>query len=165
MQSILIDKITLNMGIGNSGEILDKALVLLEEISGAKPIKTVSKKRIPTWGIRPGLPIGCKVTLRGEKTEKLLRRLLQAVNNNLNKSQFDEYGNFSFGIKEYIDIPEVKYHVEIGIIGLEVSVTMKKPGLRVKIRKIKRNNIPRKQMPSQEEVIKYMQEKFGVTVE
>lgn len=165
MQSILIDKVTLNIGIGSSGEILDKVIAILEEISGAKPIKTIAKRRIPTWGIRPGLPIGCKVTLRGEKAEKLLKRLLQAVNNKLNIAQFDEYGNFSFGIKEYIDIPEVKYHVEVGIIGLEVSVTMKKPGLRVKMRKIKRSNIPRKQMPSQEEAIKFMQEKFGVTIE
>lgn len=160
----MIDKITLNIGTGEPGDKLDKAMKLLDKISGAKSIQTKSKRRIPTWNIRPGLPIGCMVTLRGEKAEKLLHSLFSAVDNNLKRSSFDDFGNFSFGIKEYLDIPNVGYDVSIGIIGLEVAVTLKRKGFRVKERRLKRGKIGRAHLISKEDAINFIGSKFKVGV-
>src|SRR3989339_1029028 len=96
MREIKISKITLNSGIGKDEEKLKKALKLLNKITGLKPVSTITKKRIPGWGLRPGLAIGCKVTIR-KGTEELLKRLLVAKENKLSKKNLDTEGNFSFG--------------------------------------------------------------------
>lgn len=162
MREIGIEKVTLNMGTGTEKQNMEKAMKLLKKITNAKPIQTKTMKRIPTWGIRPRLPIGCKVTLRGKKAEELLTRLLQAVNNQLNESRFDKEGNFSFGITEYLDIPGVEYDADIGIIGLEVAVTLKRPGFRIKRRKKQKKKIPAKHKISKEESMEFIKNKFGV---
>ena len=165
MQNINIEKVTLNIGVGNEPNKLEKAMILLEKITNSKPQKTFTKKRIPTWNIRPGLAIGCKVTMRGKKAELILKKLLYAVNNNLKDSQFDSKGNFSFGIKEYIDIPDVKYEVNLGIIGLEVAVTLQRPGFRIKKRTVKQSNIPSKHQISKQQAIDFIKERFNIIVE
>ncbi|MEK6819300.1 MAG: 50S ribosomal protein L5, partial [Nanoarchaeota archaeon] len=114
MREIKIEKISLNIGVGKPGEELEKAVKLLGIITGAKPVKTSAKRRIPTWGLRPGLQIGTKVTIRGIKSVELLRELLKAKNNTLSVKNFDGGGNFSFGIHEYLDIPSIKYDPSIG---------------------------------------------------
>src|SRR3989338_9288106 len=119
MKKIRIEKLTLNIGAGKDQTLLEKGVKLLKNITGMTPIKTVTNKRIPTWGLRPGLPIGCKVTLRGKKAEELLKRLLESKANKIMESQFDNYGNIAFGIQEYVDVPGAKYDPEIGIIGFE----------------------------------------------
>ena len=164
MKQIRVVKVTLNIGIGQAGDNLDKAIKLLNKISNKKPIQTKTQKRIPTWGLRPGLPIGGKVTLRNKEAEKILKRLLSAVENRLNPRSFDNEGNFSFGIKEYLDIPEVEYDPSIGIIGLEVSVTLERPGFRIKRRKVKTKKIPIRNKITKEEAIKFIQEKFKVKI-
>ncbi len=164
MERVELEKITLNIGMGNVGEKLDRGVNLLKNITNAKPIKTVTNKRIPTWNIRPGLPIGCKVTLRGKKAKDLLKKLLHAVNNTISERQFDNKGNLSFGIKEYIEIPDVKYDVEIGVIGLEVAVTLKKPGYRVSRRRIRKNSISRSHIVTKEEAIEYLKKEFNIEV-
>ena len=164
MREIKIEKITLNIGVGQPGEKLEKAIKLLTIISGMKPVQTKTMKRIPTWGLRPNLSIGCKVTLRDSKAEEVLPRLLRAIDNTLDISKFDEQGNFSFGIKEYIDIPGVNYEVDIGIIGLEAAVTLERPGYRVKKRKVKRGNIPKRHLITKEESLNFIQKKFHVKI-
>src|SRR3989344_6685635 len=134
MRKIRIEKITLNIGAGTEPDNVDKAVALLNKISGVKAVKTVSQKRIAQWKLRPGLPVGAMVTLRGKKAEELLKLLLKSVDNEIKKSSFMKNG-FSFGIKEYIEIPGEKYDPKIGIIGLEVAVSLSRPGFRVKRRK------------------------------
>ena len=160
MQEIRIEKITLNIGVGEAGDKLDKAVSLLKEISRAKPVKTKTMKRVPTWNIRPKLVIGTKVTLRGKKAEDVLRRLLKSVNNKIHIKKFDEYGNFSFGIKEYIEIPGIEYKRDIGIRGLNVTVDFIRSGVRVKRKKIKRGKLPKRQHVSDNEIIKFMEDNF-----
>lgn len=166
MKKIRIEKITLNVGAGKNQDTLGKGVQLLKHITGVDPIKTTAKKRIPSWGLRPGLPIGCKITLRDSKWQKeLLPRLIRSKDGKLTPSQFDGAGNISFGIHEYIDIPEVKYKPEIGIIGLQVCITLIRKGYRVKRKAYRSGPIGKKHKITKEEAMKFMQENFGVIVE
>ena len=135
MQEIKLDKVVLNIAVGNDENKLVKAIKLLEVITGEKPVKTLAKKRIAAFKIRPGLAIGCKVTLQKKKAEEILCKLLEGIEYTISKKQFNE-GGFSFGIKEYIQVPTIPYQRDVGIMGLDVSVSFKKAGYRIKERKI-----------------------------
>ncbi len=155
----------MNIGAGKDQTRLEKGLVLLNAVANATPIKTVTSKRIQEWGLRPGLPIGCKLTLRKEKAIKILSRLLEAVDNRLREKQFDNNGNVAFGIHEYIEIPGVKYDPKIGIMGLEVCVTLERPGYRIKRRRLLPRKIPTRHRISKQEAIIFMANKFNTKVE
>jgi large subunit ribosomal protein L5 len=164
MQLPRIEKLTLNIGAGKDQTKLEKGIVLIKAITGIEPIKTVTKKRIPEWGLRPGLPIGCKLTLRKTAAIDVLKRLLQAKELKLKDSQFDEAGNISFGITEYIDIPGVAYDPKIGIMGLQVCVSLEKPGYRIKRRKLAQKKISKKHLVTKQEAITFMQKEYNVRV-
>lgn len=164
MTKIRIEKITLNIGVGEAGDKLNKATKLLEGITGVKSVQTKTMKRIPSWGLRPNLPIGTKVTLRGKKAEEILSRLFKAVDNKISPRKFDANGNFSFGVKEYLDIPGVEYDPNIGVIGLEVAVTLEKPGYRIKKRKLNQSKIGRKHLITKEEAKDFIKNKFSVII-
>ena len=159
-----IDKVTVNIGVGETGEKLDKAYSLVQTLVEQKPIKTTAKSKVPTWGLREGLPIGIKVTLRKDKANKFLKNAFVAVENKLNESCFDKFGNFSFGVSEYIELPNAKYDPKIGVFGLDVCVTMKKPGYRIKARKRHQKKIAQKHALRKEESVAYITKKFGVEV-
>ncbi len=164
MREIRLEKVTINIGVGEPGEKLEKAYTLLERITGMKPVKTKAKKRLPEFHIRPGLEIGVKVDLRGKKAEELLNKLLDAVERKIKESSFAD-GYFSFGIKEYIYIPGVKYDPRLGIFGMDVCVTLERPGFRVKRRTYRRSKVGKKHMITKEDTIKFAKEKFNVVVE
>ncbi|MAG79163.1 50S ribosomal protein L5 [Candidatus Pacearchaeota archaeon] len=156
MRTIKIEKVVLN--VGATGEELEKGVKLLKILTGKKPAKMKSNKRIPTLSVRPGLEVGAVVTIRKDINE-FLKRMLAAIDNKLNRNQISE-NNFSFGIKEYIEIPDVEYQREIGIIGFDITVVFIRSGRRVKLKKVKRGKIPKKQIISKKEIIKFMEEKF-----
>lgn len=162
MKQIKVEKVTLNIGVGGPGENLEKAMKLLNKLTNKKPVSTKAKKRIPTWGTRPGLEIGCKVTLRGKQAVEIITRLLAAKNNRLKPSNFDRTGNVSFGISEYLDIPGIDYDASIGIIGLEAAVTLARAGFRIKLRKSKRKKIAPKHKITKEEAVDFMKTKFKI---
>ncbi len=164
MQSVKIAKITLNIGFGKSEDMLKKALKLLGKISPVKPIKTVTQKRIPGWNLRPGLAIGAKATIRKDTVE-ILKRLLAAKNNILLERNFDAQGNFSFGIPEYIDIPGLEYDPELKIMGLEVAVTLQRPGFRLKMRKVNPRKIGKSHLITKEDAKEFATKELGVTIE
>lgn len=157
MRKIRIEKVLLSAGA--TGDDLIKAKKLLEFISGRKAQIQASQKRIPEFDVRPGLEVGTRVTLRGAEAISLLKRLLGALDNELKKKQVSQ-NHFSFGIKEYIEIPGVEYQREIGIRGFNVTVVFIRPGVRVKLKKIKRGTLPKRQFISQDEIINYMKEAF-----
>ncbi|MAG47801.1 50S ribosomal protein L5 [archaeon] len=163
MKQEQVEKITLNIGVGSPGDKLTKAKKLLEVISGSKAVETKTMKRIPTWGLRPNLAIGVKVTLRGEKAEKLLIRLFSSLDNKLNIKNFDDYGNFSFGIKEYIDIPDVEYNPDFGMIGLEAAVTLERPGFSIK-KRMKKTKIPFRHKIKKQEAMDFIKSKFKIEI-
>src|SRR3989338_10701274 len=157
MRQVKIEKILLSSGAVDKE--LEKAKKLLEFISGMKAQIVTSQKRIPDFGVRPGLEVGTRVTIRGEKAIELLRRLLGAMDNILKKKQVSD-NHFSFGIPEYIDIPGMEYQRDIGIRGFNITVVFARPGLRVKERKIKTGSLGNKQKVRKEEVIKFMEDAF-----
>ncbi len=165
MRSIKIEKVTLNIGAGKDQSKLEKGMILLNAIAQATPVKTITNKRIQEWGLRPGLPIGCKLTLRKEKAVKILPRLLEAIEHKLAARQFDENGNVAFGIHEYIEIPGVKYDPKIGIMGLEVCVTLERPGYRIKRRRLMARKIPARHRIKKEEAIEFMTKNFSISLE
>ncbi|MFH1585744.1 MAG: 50S ribosomal protein L5 [archaeon] len=156
MREIKIEKVVLS--VGGTGDDLAKGFKLLKLLTGKTPAKMTSKKRIPTWSVRPNLEVGAVVTLR-KKAVDTLKKMLAAIENILNKKQVSE-NNFSFGIKEYIEIPGMEYQRDIGIIGFDVTVVFKRAGRRVKLKKIKKGKIPKRQTITKEEIIKFMEDNF-----
>ncbi len=164
MRSIYVAKLTLNIGAGKEPHVLEKGMKLIEQLTGIAPVKTITHKRIPGWGLRPGLPIGCKLTLRGEKAMELIPRLLSAKDNMLRENNYDSSGNISFGIPEYIDIDGAKYDPEIGMMGLQVCITLARPGYRVKSRRIKSAKVGKRHVVSKAEAVRFMREQFKTGV-
>jgi len=156
MRKIKIEKVVLS--VGGTGDYLEKGVKLLELITEKKPAKMISTKRIPSWSVRPKLEVGAVVTIR-KNAEEVLKKMLSAIENVLKKKQISE-NNFSFGVKEYIEIPGMEYQREIGIMGFDVTVVFKRTGRRVRLKKIKRGKIPKKQNITKEEIIKFMEENF-----
>jgi len=151
------------LSVGGTGEKLERGYKLLQVLSGVKPMKLKSKKRIPSLGVRPGLETGCKVTLR-KNIAPMLKRLLSAVDNQLKESQFVD-NHFSFGIHEYIEIQGAEYNRDIGVLGLNVTVDFERRGKRVERKKIKRASVPRKQNVTREEIMEYMKNNFQIKIE
>jgi len=162
---ISIEKVIVNIGVGGPGEKLEKAKKLLEKLTNEKPVETICTKRIPTWNIRPGMQIGTKVTLRGKKAIEFLEKCLEAVDRKIKEKSFDERGNFSFGILEYMDVPGFKYDPEIGMFGFDICVTLKKWGYRVRKRKREKRNIPKKHIIKKAEAIEFIKKKLNVVIE
>jgi len=157
MREIKIEKVVL--GVGGTEDALEKGAKLLKLITGREPSRMESRKRIPSLSVRPGLKVGAIITVRKD-AEALLRRMLAAVDNRLRKKQISE-NTFSFGIKEYIEIPGMEYQRDLGILGLDVTITFKRAGRRVGLRRMKTSKVPRKQRISKEEIIKFMEDKFN----
>ena len=162
LRKIRISKLTLNIGVGKNEEMLKKGIKLLKKLSPLTPVKTISQKRIPAWGLRPGLAIGCKVTVRKD-AEELLKRLLVAKENILLSKNFDKNGNFSFGIPEYIDVEGLEYDPDLKIMGLEAAVTLERPGYRIKHRRMKTAAIGKKHLVTKEDAISFVKS-LGVEV-
>lgn len=163
-EMISIGKVTVNIGVGKPGEDLEKAQKLLERITGSTAVKTRGRGKEPQWGVREGKALGTKTTLREDEAEEFLEKAFKAVGNEVSEKNFDERGNLSFGIEEYIDIPEEDYDPNIGMYGLDVSITMDKWGYRVKERKIRPKKIPEDHLIKKEESIDYLEQKFDVEV-
>jgi len=163
MRKPRIAKVTVNIGIGYSGEKLQNAARVLEEITGQKPVFRKAKRTIRAFGVRRGENIAVMVTLRGERAIEFLKKALEAVGYRLKVSSIDQHGNISFGIEEHILIPGVKYDPEIGILGMDVSLTIERPGHRIVRRKRqRRGHIPRRHRVTREETMILLNQLFGV---
>ena len=126
-----LTKVVINMGVGeaaNDKKYLESAVQNLTAISGQKPVITKARKSVASFKIREGWPIGCKVTLRGNKMYKFMERLINIAIprerdfRGLNSKSFDNQGNYSFGIKEQIIFPEIKYDNIDTIRGMDVCI-------------------------------------------
>lgn len=131
MRDIHIDKTVINIGVGEAGERLVKAEKVLEMVTGQKPIETVSKTVNRDLGIRQGMPLGCKVTLRGKSAENFIMKALAIREMRVTEYSFDKEGNMSFGISDYTDFEGMKYDPEVGIFGMDISIVLRRPGNRI----------------------------------
>lgn len=127
-----IEKITLNMGVGEAvgdKKVIEHALSDMEKIAGQKPVTTLARKSVASFKVRDGYPIGCKVTLRREKMYEFLDRLISIAMprvrdfRGVNGKSFDGRGNYSMGVKEQIIFPEIEYEKIDKIRGMDVTIT------------------------------------------
>ena len=160
MRDLHVDKVVVNIGVGEAGERLVKAEKVLEMVTGQKPVETISKTVNRDLGIRIGMPLGCKVTLRGEAAEEFVRKALPIREMRVPEYSFDKEGNMSFGISDYTDFEGMKYDPEIGIFGMDISVVLRRPGNRITQRALLRRRVPKSHRVTREEAIAFMKEKF-----
>ena len=132
MQVPQIEKITLNMGVGEAladKKILDNAVADLEAISGQKPLITKARKSVAGFKVREGYPIGCKVTLRGERMWDFFERLVSIAIprirdfRGVSAKSFDGRGNYSMGVREQIIFPEIDYDKVDRVRGMDITIT------------------------------------------
>ena len=161
MRDIKIEKITLNIGCGTKTPI-DTATTILKNVPGGKVVITKTKKR-STFNVPKNKEIGCKITLR-KNTTPFLKRLLEAKENKLRMSNFDRTGNFSYGIREYIDVPGMEYDPKLGVLGFDVCVTLERPGYRVKRKRLS-GKLGKGHLIKKEDAVEFAKEKFGIIVE
>jgi large subunit ribosomal protein L5 len=162
MRKLVLEKVVLNCG--GTAEKLDKGIKLLKILTGRKVKEVISTKRIPSLGVRPGLKTGCTVTIRGPEKKALLIRLFGAVDKRISIKKIVE-NQFSFGIKEYIEIPDMEYQRDIGALGLDVTAVFRRNGKRVAFKKIKQGHLPAKQRVTPAEIIDYVKNELKIEVE
>jgi large subunit ribosomal protein L5 len=163
MRAPTVEKVVVHMGVGQGGEPLAQAEEILEEVAGQQPVRTTAKRTIQDFNVREGDPIGAKATLRGEAAESFLETALPL--SEIDRAQFDETGNFSFGIEEHTDFPSQEYDPEIGIYGLDVTVNMVRPGYRVRKRDKQTQQIPARHQLTPEDAIAFIEANYDVDVE
>jgi large subunit ribosomal protein L5 len=165
MRKIRVGKVVVNIGLGKSGEAIERGKKVLEQITGQTPTQTRAKRSVRDFGIHKGEPIGVVVTVRGEKATPLIEKLLTAKEKKLNESCFDPRGSVSFGIREHIEIPGIRYDPATGILGMNISILLERPGFAVARRGRRTSRVGRRHLVSREEAIQYFKDNFGVTVQ
>lgn len=162
MRQIFISKVVVNMSLGSGGEPLAKAKTILEELTGQKPVDVLAKRTNRDFGLRQGEPMGCKVTLRGEKAIDFAKRALDVNDFQIPESAVDHAGNMCFGISEHIQIPGVKYDPNLGIFGMDVCICTERPGFRINRRRRGRHKVPRRHRITPAEAMSLLSTELGV---
>src|SRR3989475_9044034 len=164
MRTISVEKVVVNIGVGEAGDKLLKAVKVLELVTAQKPVQTLSRSTIRDWGIRRNMPIGARVTLRGAKAVDFLKKALSIRSNRLAAYSFDPLGNFSFGVPDYTDFEGMKYDPEIGVFGMDIAVALERPGYRISRRRIARRRAPRFHLVSTGDEVEVMPSDVKVVV-
>jgi len=163
MKEIQISKVVINIGVGKSGDPVEKAKNALSELTGKTPSVRGAKKSVRDFGIHKGEPVGVMVTLRRTDPTNFLRRIMESKRNVIKNSSFDNNGNISFGIHEHIDIPGTKYNPDIGIFGMDVCAALTRPGYRISKRR-NPSKIGKNHKITKDESIEFFKAHFGVEV-
>jgi large subunit ribosomal protein L5 len=162
MREPRIEKVVVHMGVGQGGRELGQGEEILEEITGQQSVRTTARTTEPEFNIREGDPIGTKVTLRDDEAREFLETALALVD--LDEGQFDDTGNFSFGVEEHTDFPDQEYDPTIGIYGLDVTVNLVRPGYRVAKRDKASRSIPSSHRLTPGDAVAFVESTFDVEV-
>ncbi len=159
-----IEKVIVNIGVGEAGEKLIKAERVLEMITKRKSSRTLTRSMNREWGLRTGMPVGCRVTLRGPDADEFLKRAFDIRAFKMPAYSWDNHGNLNFGVPDYTEFEGMRYDPEIGIFGMDVAVVISRAGSRIRNRRIRPGKIPPNHRVSREESYALMKEKFGLEV-
>lgn len=163
MRAIAIEKLIVNICVGESGDKLTKAGRVLKELTDQEPVFSVARLTVRTFGIRRNEKIAVHVTVRGKKAEEILQKGLQVHEFELKDGNFSTTGNFGFGIQEHIDLG-LKYDPSVGIYGMDFFIVLSRPGYRVNRKKRGCAAIGTTHLITKEIAQKWFTTKFGGTI-
>ncbi|KAK8789291.1 hypothetical protein WA538_006034 [Blastocystis sp. DL] len=159
MRNIRVEKLVINICVGESGDAISKAARVLQQISGQEPVYGKARFTIRSFSIRRNEKISVHATIRGEKALEILERGLKVKEYELVKKNFSDSGNFGFGIQEHIDLG-IKYDPNTGIFGMDFYVQLSRPGGRVSKRKAQRSRIGYSHKVTREEAMEWFKKQY-----